>query len=168
MEVKATISQWDKINEEIHLEYTLCDFPITENTIMVDGKEYISCITLFKNHTGVLLYEFEQLIRPYHRLQPEPPSSLLLLIGKIYFEDDIEMNMVLKKMFARGRDINGEITAPYNYMRWLDCIEIDGKILVCEDITLKDNIEISVRFYGSPITLENFRKDSNNIARHRH
>jgi len=58
MEVKATISQWDKINEEIHPEYTLFDFPITENTILVDGKEYISCITLFKNQTGVLLYEF--------------------------------------------------------------------------------------------------------------
>jgi len=39
MEVKATISQWDKINEEIHPEYTLFDFPITENTILVDGKE---------------------------------------------------------------------------------------------------------------------------------
>jgi hypothetical protein len=169
MQVKAIICQPTDICQIIIPEFDLCDIPISENLIEVNEQRYIVCSTLFNDYSGLLIAEFEQIIRPFTHGEsgPKYPPHLLLR-GKIYFDDEAETNIILKTILARGRDVNGEIKAPYNYMRWRDCINIDNYILLCEEITIKDNIRIDVRFYGSPITIEKFRTDGNEFYRRMH
>jgi hypothetical protein len=168
MEVKIEICQPKNINEIVIPKMTICEIPISHNIISIGEEMYCVIQTLYKQTSGNWLnYEFEQLVRPYKKLDPNNVlKPHLLLRGTVYFFDEVEMNLILKQAKFRWRDFEQVIKLPYNYMRRYDCILSGDDVLLCENVIVKDDIEVDVDFYGNPIRIDNFRTNFTGFGRH--
>ncbi len=92
-----------------------------------------------------------------------------MLLGNICFDNELETSIFFKKVKVKTRhreleDTPPIIDAPYTYMRMYDCIDFNSDILVCSEINIVENIIIEVDVFNSPITLPNFRADSNGFC----
>jgi hypothetical protein len=144
----------------------LFDIPISENFVSIHDKKYIVCSTLFKEKYEGLEYSFEQIVRPFNTTgEPyHPPHKLIL--GSVKLDTYEEVDAIFKKVAVHVGYVSHELTVPYNYMRRYDCVEVDRQILFCDQIIVRDNIEIVANTYASPGTLETFRADVRHFCQH--
>ena len=170
MRITASIVNPFNIENEVHPDITLIDLPTRENYVIVNDEKYKVCHTLFKKKDNDLSYEFEQkIITPTRQ---NYSRELLLLLGRILFEYEDELQFFFKKVKVNkgenmNYDMNNLIEVPYNYMRKLDLIEVNNDILLCENIIVRQDIEIIINLFESPHTLKAFREDKNDFCVHR-